>query len=287
MANLALRNLTSLQKKYPANTKVTVTPAKTANSNAVGNMQSQTQLQSQLQALQNQQQQSYNNAYDTNKQAVNQAYNNSVGNANSLYNTQQSSLQDDLVNSEESINYAAEKSLQEAYINKMNSQKNLEQLLTAQGLSGGASESSIASLLNTYGNNRNSVESEKNSNLASLRANYNSNLASLMQGQQSSISDSESSRLSNLMNLENTLANNTTSTYDNMYNALLNAYKANASASSSSKTTPTYSAPKTADKNVSSGYTTALKNATIVSNLANKGYSSPQIASVLNYMNNR
>ena len=49
------------------------------------------------------------------------------------------------------VNAAADQALREAYLNKMESLKGLNQALTAQGLSGGASETALAGLYNNYG----------------------------------------------------------------------------------------------------------------------------------------
>ena len=161
----------------------------------------------QLQDLQNQQAQAYQQAYGSNRDAINSLYNNAIQNAQGLYGQQTSALQNALNLQKQNVETSAEKSLREAYVNKMMNEKNLEQRLTAQGLSGGASESAMASLLNQYGGNRNEIEQAKLSDLASAESNYGQNLASLLSGLQSATSSAENARLSGLMNLENSLAN--------------------------------------------------------------------------------
>lgn len=79
------------------------------------------------------------------------------------------------------LNGATEDALREAYINRMLSQRNLQQQLSAQGISGGASETTQASMLNNYENSRNSLEKERQQQLANLMQTYQNNMASLEQ----------------------------------------------------------------------------------------------------------
>lgn len=161
----------------------------------------------QLQDLQNQQAQAYQQAYGSNRDAINNLYNNAIQNAQGLYGQQSSALQNALNLQKQNVESEAEKSLQQAYVNRMMNEKNLEQRLTAQGLSGGASESALASLLNNYGSNRNTIEQSKLSNLASAESSYGQNLASLLANLQSAQASAENARLSGLTSLENSLAN--------------------------------------------------------------------------------
>ena len=82
-------------------------------------------------------------------------------------------------NSVNQVNAAADKALQDSYINRMQSQRTMNQGLTAQGLQGGASETALASLLNSYENSRNSTENARAENLSNLEQTYLSNMASL------------------------------------------------------------------------------------------------------------
>lgn len=63
----------------------------------------------------------------------------------------------------------------------MLSQRNLQQQLSAQGISGGASETTQASMLNNYQNSRNDLESERLRQLANLQQTYQNNMAALEQ----------------------------------------------------------------------------------------------------------
>lgn len=77
------------------------------------------------------------------------------------------------------LNGASDQALREAYINKMLSQRNLQQQLTAQGLNGGASETTTASMLNNYNNARNELERERQEQLGSISNTYQNNMAQL------------------------------------------------------------------------------------------------------------
>ena len=77
------------------------------------------------------------------------------------------------------VNSAAEKALQDAYVNKMQNQRTMNQGLTAQGMTGGASETALSRLLNSYDNSRASTENARLENLANLENTYLNNMASL------------------------------------------------------------------------------------------------------------
>lgn len=77
------------------------------------------------------------------------------------------------------VNNAADRALQEAYINKMMTLKNLPQTLSAQGLNGGVAESTTAGLYNNYGNARNEIETERLGQIGALQQAYNNNVAQL------------------------------------------------------------------------------------------------------------
>lgn len=77
------------------------------------------------------------------------------------------------------LNSATDSALQQAYINRMMKQRNLAQLLSAQGLNGGASETTTAGMLNNYSNSRNALETERQNQLASLANTFQNNMAQL------------------------------------------------------------------------------------------------------------
>ena len=96
--------------------------------------------------------------------------------------------------------------LKQAYINKMQTLRNLPQQMSAQGLNGGASETTLASMNNDYGNARNQRETERLKQLANLQNTYQNNLAQL-EAQRAS---GDAAQLSNLApTLANLVATNT------------------------------------------------------------------------------
>ena len=106
------------------------------------------------------------------------------------------------------MNDAADSALRQAYINRMQQQRNLNQLLSAQGLNGGASETTTAGMLNNYANSRNALESERTAQLASLMNNYQNNLAELANQKASGDAADLTSYQTNLGNLAANNANN-------------------------------------------------------------------------------
>ena len=185
----------------------------------------------QLKALYAQQQANLNSYQQAQQQAAQNAYNNNMAALQSAYNAKISALDKNLADmkgqlasqydySKGNINADADKSLKEAYINKMLSQKNLQQQLSAQGISGGASESATAGLINNYGNARNEIDTTRGENLAGLEQTYNSNLADLMSNYIAAKQSAADQNLQYRMQLENALANNQTDSYSNLYNAM-------------------------------------------------------------------
>lgn len=77
------------------------------------------------------------------------------------------------------VNNATDDALREAYINRMLTERNLQQQLTAQGLNGGASETTTASMYNNYGNARNELERERQNQIGSISNTYQNNMAQL------------------------------------------------------------------------------------------------------------
>ena len=176
----------------------------------------------QLKAQQAAQQQAAQNAYNSNMSALQDAYQKRLSGLSSNLESTKSQLTNSYNNSSKSLNDNAAKALQEAYISRMMSEKNLPMQLSAQGINGGASESAVASLLNNYGNSRNNIETAKNNSLSQLEQAYNSNMANALQSYNDAVSSAADTNMAYRMQLENDLANNTVSSYANLYNALAN-----------------------------------------------------------------
>jgi hypothetical protein len=74
-------------------------------------------------------------------------------------------------------NQLAEDSLKEAYIANMLAKRNLPQQLKAMGISGGASETTLADIENTYMNNRFAIEDGRNNANQKARLAYDNGVA--------------------------------------------------------------------------------------------------------------
>lgn len=156
--------------------------------------------------------------------AAQEAYNNSMsrlGSAwddtiNALASNRQSTLSQLKNNYDYSSGQAtddANKSLREAYVNYMLNKRNMNQNLSAMGVSGGASESTMANMYNAYGNSRNNINTTLADNLASLLNTYQNNVNSAEQLYNTQYADARNNYMSQMNALESALANNLVSSY--------------------------------------------------------------------------
>ena len=268
--------------------------------------------EAQLRAQQEAQRQAAQNAYNNNMSALESAYAKRMSGLDSNLASTKDQLSSSYGNSRTSLQQNEENALREAYINRMMNEKNLKQQLNAQGLTGGASESAIASMLNNYGTSRNNIQNTAADNLRELEQTYNSNLATAQQKYNDAVNSANDSNMAYRMQLENNLANNTVSSYQDLINALGNmdsnytnamsslisnqssanadlqntAFKAmleNAlapttlSVSGSSKTSSSGNSSNTLVKRVKNMHDNGYVAADITSSLAQEGYTIPQI----------
>ena len=156
--------------------------------------------------------------------AAQAAYDASVGRLNEAWANTQNSLSSNLNSTLDSLkrNYKygegvakddAAKSLREAYVNYMMNKRNLNQNLAAAGMSGGATESSMAKLFNNYGTSRNGINTTLANNLAELLNTYQNNTASANQLYNQQYADAMNNYVNQLNSLEQMLANNVMSSY--------------------------------------------------------------------------
>lgn len=146
-------------------------------------------------------------AYNRGKAALQDAYNSKIKSLLNNYNSATEQLGNSYNTAKSGIEADAAKSLREAYINNMLNKRDLNQLLSAQGLSGGASETTLAKLLNTYGNNRNNINTATNRNLTELETSHNANLAEALQNYNDALANAQDIRMQYLMQLEQNRAN--------------------------------------------------------------------------------
>lgn len=162
-------------------------------------------------------------AYDNNMSALLDAYTKRLAGINENYDTTLNQLRLNFDNSSNALSSDAERALQEAYINRMMNEKSMRNQLNAQGITGGASESVIAGMLNNYANTRNNIENNLADNVRTLREAYQKNLASALQNRNDALSAAEDTNLKYKMQLENDLRNNIIGSYNDLYSGLMNA----------------------------------------------------------------
>lgn len=152
----------------------------------------------------------YNAQRAAQQSAANEAYNNTIGRIGAAYDAIRGNIQGNYDSSVDrlnesrkrsmnAINADAEDSLRQAYINNELTKKDLNQRLSAMGYNGGATESTMASLGNQYGNARNNIDTTRNGSLADLEETYQNNLAAALQSYNDAMSNLEMQK----MQLEN------------------------------------------------------------------------------------
>jgi len=161
-------------------------------------------------------------AYDKNMGYLNEAYANRSNLLQQSYNDALAQLQASYDSGARGVNRNADSAQQQAYINYMMSKRDLPQALAAQGLTGGMSESALAGMYNSYGNNRNTIDRGRNESLAALLDTLNSNRSSALQSYNSQLSAAEQQKMAYQMQLEQALANGSAEILQNKYDTLQN-----------------------------------------------------------------
>lgn len=146
-------------------------------------------------------------AYERSMAALNAAYNGQLQALKNNYNSTQDQLQSDYENGAAGVNFNADNALKQAYINQMMTLKSLPQQLSAQGIGGGAAETTLAGVYNNYGNSRSEIDVARGQSLGELMAQLNAGKAQAQQAYNSQLSDAQAARLAYEMQLEQNLAN--------------------------------------------------------------------------------
>ena len=146
-------------------------------------------------------------SYERNMERIANAYNSSRQSLTDNYNSTRGQLDASRAKSANEINSDSEAAMRQAYINNMLSRRDLQQALTAQGMSGGASETTRASLENNYGNARNQIDTTRGKNLSDLEEVYNNNLAQARQAYNSNMANLDMQRMQLEQQAENALNN--------------------------------------------------------------------------------
>jgi hypothetical protein len=145
------------------------------------------------------------NYYNNSINALQDAYQQKLAGLQGNLTSQQNLLKSDFDLSRNNLAADAERALQEAYINRMMNERSLQQQLNAQGINGGATESTIASMLNNYGTSRNNINTAYGNNLAQLEQAYLNNLAQAQQSYNEAVAKAASDNANYRMELENAL----------------------------------------------------------------------------------
>lgn len=286
----------------------------TTSSTAVQNAYLQ-QLEAQRQRqeeLARQRQQIAQDAYDRNKSAYESAFAERKATLDNNLADTMNNLKSDYAASKGNINTDSANSLREAYVNYMNNRKNLNQALTAQGITGGAAESTIAGLGNTYGNARNAIDVATLDNLSELERLYAQNRSTANQNYNNQLASDALAKANYMTQLESDLANSIAQAYTDRINALSdiddNYYSMMAELAATQKAyTPTKTSANNEVESVSveQGGSDDEKNAaqyaalanyaqmlrrggastdTIIGRLSNSGANNDQIANILNQL---
>ena len=177
--------------------------------------------QAYLLEIQRRQQQAADDAYNRNVAAMNQAFDQRGQLLKGNLDSTLANLQTDYDSSRDAINRDATEAAREAYINRMMSQRNLAQNMAAQGLSGGASETTLAGLENNYGNARNQIAATANENLGSLEDLYTKNRNSAMQEYNNQLAADALARAQYMTQFENDRQNMLAQAYDSQLQQLM------------------------------------------------------------------
>ena len=187
-------------------------------------------------------------AYDRGMSSLNSTYDKMMELLRGSYDTQKStlaenreralaSLLEQYNNSRSNVSSNAENSLKQAYLSSMLAKRDIAQKMSAMGLNGGMTETTLAGMANQYGNQRNDINKTLNTNLANLATNYNSDtselegnysseLANALAAYNNQVANANAQRLAQIIELENALANNQMNAYAN-YQNWMNNYNQN------------------------------------------------------------
>lgn len=103
-------------------------------------------------------------------------------------------------------NSQAEDAMQQLYISRMMGERNLGQQMNALGRSGGAAESTLLGLANTYGTQRGEAQRSLEDQLAQLRLQYNQGVANDNVALQNALAENDIMKLQSLSEIEMEIA---------------------------------------------------------------------------------
>ena len=156
-------------------------------------------------------------AYRRNMDRINSGYNSAYGSLRGNYDSTVNRLNAARDKSLGDVNTDAENSLRQAYINNMLTRRNLNQRLSAMGYNGGATESTMASLENQYGNSRTGINETLNNNISNLNMSYGDNLSDALQSFNNAKANLDLQRMQMEVAAENALNNSIDSSVNSAY----------------------------------------------------------------------
>lgn len=169
-----------------------------------------------------QRQKAVNDGYNRNSAAINSWYGNSRGNLQSSFDSGRSTLEAQQAAQKEALRKQKEEANRQAYITSMKAERDIDQNMSAQGLSGGASETTRASLRNNYGNHRNSNEENYMDGVTELNVAYDAAYADLLNQYNSLMNALDEQRAYYTMQNENARSNNTVAGLDSFNDNISN-----------------------------------------------------------------
>lgn len=210
----------STPKRSTSSKTTTSTASTKVNSGASSYSEADARAAAEAEAerLRQQQERIAQRSYDSNMSALQQAYDQKANLLKQNLDSTKGTLGNAYNTSKGNVNAQSDKALQEAYVNRMLSQKNLAQNMAAQGISGGLSETTSAGLYNNYGNSRNNIEQTRSNNLTDLENTYQNNLASAEQQYNTQLAEDASAKAAQEIQLRSDLANLIANSYSDMYN---------------------------------------------------------------------
>ena len=107
-------------------------------------------------------------------------WNTALADANTLYNTNAGQLGNVYNQGVNQANLMSDEAARQQYIAYMQNRKNLAEQLSTNGITGGASETALNQILNSYSSNLADTEASRQNALAELANEYNGNLSDLM-----------------------------------------------------------------------------------------------------------
>lgn len=129
------------------------------------------------------------NLYNQNMEGIDTGYGDAENNLRANYHSLQEQLQGQFDYQKGLVDDDANEGMRQAYINYMLNKKDLGQKMASLGLSGGATETTLASMGNNFANNRNNIDTARQKSLAELNQTYQGNLADALRTYNSSLSD--------------------------------------------------------------------------------------------------